>query len=265
VSGLRDRVVSFPGNGRTVDGYLALPDGDGRAPAIVLIHEIWGLDEHIRDVARRLAGQGYATLAPDLYTGAWREVMQPERIMAGMAFLRQAPPEVQRDPARMREVLASRSPEERRALETLMQVMAPQQRSAFADDLTGAVRFLAGLDGVEPTRIASLGFCMGGGLSGLLATRVPELWKAVIFYGEHPPLDRIKDIQARVFGIYGGRDYRITDLVPEFQRAMEEAGKPFTYKVYGGAQHAFFNDTRPSYDAAAAADAWLEVLRFLAE
>jgi carboxymethylenebutenolidase len=262
---LRDQMVSFPAGGRTLEGYLVLPDGDAPRPAVVVIHEIWGLDDHIRDVARRFASQGYVTLAPDLYTGEWRKAMQPDNIMAGMMFLREAPPEIQRDPSRLEEALSSRTPEEQRALRTLMQVMSPAQRATFADELTGAVAYLKGRPEVDRARVATLGFCMGGGLAIQVATRLPDLWKTVIFYGENPPLDRVKDIGARVFGVYGGKDRRITDLVPEFQRAMEEAGKDFTYKVYGGAQHAFFNDTRPMYHPKAAADAWQEVLRFLAD
>lgn len=87
--------ICFEGEDREVEGYLALPDGDETGlPAVVVIHEIWGLDEHIKDVARRLAAEGYAALAPDLYTGEWREVMSEERILAGMTFMRSASQEV---------------------------------------------------------------------------------------------------------------------------------------------------------------------------
>ncbi len=257
------QMVSFPGGGRNLDGYLALPDADGPHPAIIVIHEIWGLDEHIKDVARRFAEQGYVALAPDLYTGEWRDAMRPENITAGMMFLRQAPADVQRDPAKMMETLSTRSPEEQKALKTLMQIMSPEQRGTFAAELGGAVQYLRERGEVSAEQVASLGFCMGGGLAIRVATLVPELWKTVIFYGDNPPLEQVPAIQARVFGIYGGQDRRITDSVPDFQRAMEAASKPFTYKVYGGAQHAFFNDTRPMYSPDAAADAWREVLSFL--
>ncbi len=258
-------MVSFTGGQRALEGYLATPDERGPHPAVIVIHEIWGLDDHIKDVARRFAGEGYVALAPDLYTGDWRQVMQPENIRAGMMFLRQAPPEVQRDPSKMAQTLASRSPEEQRALRTLMQVMSPGQRAVFAEELAGAVTYLASRPEVDATRIADLGFCMGGGLAIHMATHRPDLWKVVIFYGENPPLDKVPAIQARVLGLYGGKDRRITDLVPDFQRAMEAADKSFTYKLYGGAQHAFFNDTRPMYDAKAAIDAWHEVIGFLAD
>lgn len=260
---MRDQTISFSGGSRELEGYLVFPDDPGPRPAVVVVHEIWGLDEHIKDVARRFARQGYVALAPDLYTGEWRESMKPENIMAGMMFLRQASPEVQRDPVKMAESLQSRSPQEQKALRTLMQIMSSEQRATFARELVGAVNSLRTLGEVDTQRVATMGFCMGGGLAIHTATLVPDLWKTIIFYGENPPLNQISAIRAAVFGIYAGKDRRITDLVPQFQVAMEEADKPFTYKVYGGTQHAFFNDTRPMYNQEAAVDAWQEVLRFL--
>ncbi len=260
---MHEAMITFDANARRLEAYLAVPEAAEHRPAVIVVHEIWGLDDQIKGVARRFAEQGYVALAPDLYSGPWREAMRPDNITAGMAFLRQAPPEIQRDPSRMEEALASRTPEEQRALRTLMQVMTAGQRATFAAELARALTYLRQRPEVDGNRIASLGFCMGGGIAIHLATLAPELWKTVIFYGENPPLDRVPAIQARVLGLYGGKDRRITDLVPEFQRAMEDAGKSFTYKVYAGAQHAFFNDTRPMYHREAAQNAWKEVLQFL--
>lgn len=262
---LWEEEVSFTGDGRAIDAYCTGPRGGGALPGVIVVHEIWGLSEHIRDVARRVAGQGYVALAPNLYTGELAEAMSPDNIMAGMQFLRTAPPEVQRDPTRMRERLAEFDPAQRQALTTLMDVMSPSRRTAFARDLTGAVRYMAGRSDVDSAHIGSMGFCMGGGLSAYLATLSPELRACAIFYGEHPPLDRVGDIRASVLGLYGGEDPRITDGVPEFARAMADAGKAFDYHVYPGAHHAFFNDSRPAtYSAEAAADAWQRLLRFFA-
>ena len=260
---MREENITFVGHGRQIDGYLVRPDGIGPHPAIIVLMEIWGVDGHIRDVAQRFAAQGFVALAPDMYTDQYKEAMKPDNIMAGMMFLRQASPEIQRDPAKMADALKDRTPGEQTALKALMQVMSSETRQTFAEELVGAVDYLKKRPEVDAQRIASLGFCFGGGLSANLATLSPDLWKSVIFYGENPPLDRVSQIRAEVLALYGGKDRRITDLVPAFQRAMDEADKPFTYKVYGNAQHAFFNDTRPMYHPYAAKDAWYEVLRFL--
>ena len=255
--------VAFQGEGRLIDGYLAAPRGDERRPALIVVHEIWGLDDHIRDVARRFAAEGLVVLAPDLYTGSWRASMQPDRMMSGMRFLREAPPEVQRDPSLLGPLLGERSAEEAAALRTLMRVMTPEQRQAFARDLRHAVRFLREQPNVDRAKVFSLGFCMGGGITAQLAAIEPSLSGAVIFYGENPPLDKVTAIEAKVLGLYGGDDPRITDTVPAFAEAMARAGKPFSYHVYPGAPHAFFNDTRPTYRADAARDAMAKVLDFL--
>jgi carboxymethylenebutenolidase len=262
---ISEQEVRFVGSDRELDGYLALPDGDLPFPAVIVIQEIWGLDDHIKDVARRFANEGYVALAPDLYTGEWREVMSPERIAAGMAFLRNAPQEVQRDPSKLESALAEKPQEERDATKMLAAVMSPNQRFSFAEDLLGAVEYLESRPEVDGDRIGSIGFCMGGAVSGYLATLSPDLRAAAIFYGQNPPLERIPDIQARVLGIYGGEDHRITDTVPELAEAMERAGKGFEYHIYPGTPHAFFNDDRQNYREEAARDAWLRVLAFFNE
>ncbi|MDA8193083.1 MAG: dienelactone hydrolase family protein [Thermaerobacter sp.] len=258
--------VTFRGlDGEDIPGHLVMPATlPTPAPAVIVIHEIWGLDAHILDVARRFAAQGYIGFAPQLYTGAMAEAMTPARIMAGMQVLRNAPPEVQRDPERLQATWGDRSPEEQQALTTLIKVMSPATRAQFARDVSGAVRFLAARPEVDSRRIACLGFCMGGGITANVATLVPDLWKAVIFYGENPPLDRVPAINSQVLGLYGEADPRITDTVPSLAEAMAAHGKSFAYQVYPGAPHAFFNDTRDAtYRPEAAQDAWRRVLDFL--
>ena len=132
--------ITFGGRDREIEGYLALPDGGGEGlPGVVVVHEIWELEEHIEDVARRFAAEGYVVLAPDLYTGEWRGVMSEERIAAGMASL-VASQEVQRDPGKLESVLADKPQEERDATKMLATAMSPEGRLRFAVDLLGAIR-----------------------------------------------------------------------------------------------------------------------------
>ncbi len=145
--------ITFRGRDREIEGYLRYPTVEEKGlPGIVVIHEIWGLEEHIEDVARRFAAEGYVAFAPDLYTGEWREVMSEERIAAGMAFLRGASQEVQRDPGKLESALADKPREERDATKMLATTMSPEGRLRFDVDLLGAVEYLKGRPGVDADR-----------------------------------------------------------------------------------------------------------------
>ena len=102
-------------------------------------------------------------------------------------------------------------------------------------------------------------------MAGLLASEAGDVRATVVYYGTPPPGDRAGAISSPMLGIYGGKDRAITDAVPAFAEAMAAAGKTFDHRVYPGAPHAFFNDTRPWYRVRAARDAWARTLGFLAE
>jgi carboxymethylenebutenolidase len=250
-----------------MEGYLALPERPGsRRPAVVVIHEIWGLDAHIRDVCDRFAREGFVALGPQLYDRETVAAMTPERVVGAMAILRSAPPEVQRDSHRMASLLEGKAPPERAALQSIMRVLDPRQSRVFGEDVVRALAYVRGREEVDAGRTATLGFCMGGGLSALAAALDPQLTAAVIFYGANPPAELVPRIRASLLGLYGGEDHRITDTVPALVEETRRASVRFTYHVYPKAQHAFFNDTRPQvYDPQAAADAWVRVLSFLRE
>lgn len=237
--------------------------GDARRPAVIVIHEIFGPDAHIRAVARRFAGLGYVSAAPNLFTGELQRLMTPANVGLAMQAFAQAPPDLRRDPSKMAAFAASQPPERRPILEAFGRIQQPPVQEGFARDLRAVAQYLRGLPEVDPLRVASVGFCFGGAMSARLATVDPELRAAVVFYGQNPPLAEISHIRARMLGLYGGEDPGITQTVPGFSDAMTTAGKQFEYHVYPGAKHAFFNDTRPNFHPDSAADAWERVVQFL--
>jgi len=131
-------------------------------------------------------------------------------------------------------------------------------------DLRGGFKYLQSLDYVRPNRIGSIGFCMGGGISLLLACHEKDLAAAVVFYGRNPsPIDLVKEIRCPVLGNYAGADMAITETdINLLRQTLTKHGKVFDIKAYPGAPHAFFNDTRESYRPEAAQDAWKRTLEF---
>jgi carboxymethylenebutenolidase len=214
-------------DGAVISGYLSRPKGDGRQPAIVVVHQWRGIDDHIRDIARRLAKAGYVALAPDLLSrkGGTASFQSPEA-----------------------------------ATETLLKI----DEDVITRDLAATVNYLKGQNFVRADKIGVIGFCWGGGKALLFTTRSKDLAAAVIYYGESPRnLEDVKNITAPVLGQYGGADERITSTVPKLAETMKKYGKSFEYKVYAGAPHAFNDDTSSqSYREAAAKEAWARTLEF---
>ena len=114
-------------------------------------------------------------------------------------------------------------------------------------------------------KTACVGFCMGGGLSALLACEEPELSGAAVFYGMAPPAERIATIACPVIAFYGAKDQRVNAGIPAFQEEMRTAGKSFEYHIYEGAGHAFFNDDAASYEVKAARDSYARLLAFFSK
>lgn len=219
--------VAYAGTGgASLSGYLSAPEGRGRHPGVVVIHENRGLNDHTRDVARRFAAEGFTALAPDLLSrkGGTASMESPDK-----------------------------------AREALSTVTAAEATA----DLNSALAYLDRHPRVRRGRLASVGFCWGGARSFLLAADGRPLRAAVVFYGSAPPPETLARVRVPVLGIYGETDERITSRVPEVAEALKKAGKRFEYKIYPGAGHAFFNDTGQRYDPAAAKDAWALTLTFL--
>ena len=226
-AGVHSTAVTYPGEGATLQGYLSRPPTGGPFPGVLLIHENRGLNEHIRNVARRIAAQGFGVLAVD----------QLSRQGGTAAFA---------------------TPEDATAT---FQALADDQ---VVEDMDAAYRYLTSHAAVQRDWIAVWGFCWGGQRAFLYATANPNLEAAVVFYGSPPPQEKLADIQCPILGNYGETDTRITSTVPTVEAAMKELGKSYDAKVYPGAAHAFFNDTNPQrYNEAAAKDAWARSIAFL--
>lgn len=248
-----------------IPAFTASPtNAQGKLPAIIVIQEIWGVDDHIQDMVRRFATAGYFAAAPDIYAhgGTRLPALAPDRIAAAKRFL-DSTPGAWGDMA-ARDAAIEKLPEAERAplRETLAAVLDPNRPiQRFVDDLKIAAAALRA-DPRCTGRVGSVGYCMGGLLSALLAGADPELGAAAIYYGTSPDPEKMRDARAALIGFYGESDTRVTGTVPPFEEAMKRMGKSFEAHVYPGAPHAFFNDGRPSYRVDAARDAWARTLLF---
>ncbi|MFE8887667.1 dienelactone hydrolase family protein [Pseudarthrobacter enclensis] len=215
---------------------------------LLLISEIWGLVDHIKDMADRFAAEGYLVLAPDLLTDI------------GMT------PDVA---AEVLEGLADPDPEQRSKVQPrLRQLTSPLHAPGFAEKAAAALAVCFDhLEGVPALagRVAVAGFCFGGTYSFTLATREPRLRAAVPFYGTCEfTEEELAGINCPVLAFYGEQDKALVDKLPLVKARMYGAKVDFEAVVYPGTGHAFFNDSTPArYDSAAATDSWQRTLAFL--
>ena len=256
--------ITYRGEVADVQAYLARPATDEPRPAVIVIHEIFGLTDHTRDVARRLAQQGYVVLAPHLYSRPdLAEVLTPPNIGAALQFFMSLPPDRQTDRAFVQQEIA-KLPEAQRAVvqKTLPRMFGGTSKDALTQDLIKGMEYLQAQPFVRADKIGSVGFCFGGGMSINFGCHAP-LTACVIFYGENPsPLEKVKNIAGPVLGIYGAEDRRINPQIDQLVKAMVEYQKEFEMRIYPNAGHAFFNDTSPTYREPAARAAWQQLLDF---
>lgn len=223
---LKEGMVRYPSEGVTMQAYLVSP-GKGPRPAIIVVQEWWGVNEHVKDIARRYAREGYIAIAPDLYSRLGHRITaDPNEAGKLMNELRQ---------------------------------------EDGIKDLNATVTYLKTVDGVDPSRIGVTGFCMGGSYALLLPCHNPAIKAAVPFYGQVPNPDApLRNLSGPVLYIYGEDDGWITKAdVQRLANALKKYNKPGEIKTYPGASHAFFNDTRKDvYKPAEAKDAWNRALAF---
>jgi carboxymethylenebutenolidase len=231
-----------------ISAYVVQPTGEIKG-ALIVIHEVWGLVDHIKDVADRYAREGYLVLAPDLLSAIGIEA----QIGAELFAIRTSDDEAVRTAGqpRLRDAFAS--------------LGTPGYAEWAVAALTAAVDHLEEQPGVDG-RIAVTGFCFGGTYSFALAAADPRVRAALPFYGSPNAVADIATIAAPIYAFYGVDDPSLIDALPDVTKAMQDAGVDFRSKVYAGTGHAFFNDTNPhSYDAEAATDAWSEAQDFLSK
>lgn len=225
---MQGELVSYQINGHSAQGYFVKPEGEARG-GVVVIQEWWGLNDHIKDVAERVAELGYITIAPDLYDG--KVAIEPD--------------EAQK--LRMEMIL----PEAVKKIKAAGRFLKEQGVSKAP---AGAVE-----------KVAVMGFCMGGTLT-LLATTTGEFVTGIPFYGRitEDIQDSCSNIKVPILGIYGTHDHGIpVDSVNELKEVLDKNGVINEFHFYG-VGHAFFNDTRESYDEKSAQEsfekvkAWLE-------
>ena len=206
-------------------GFLAVPDGAGPNPAVVVIHEAYGLNDHIKGIAQRFAGAGYVALGVDLFADRIRAVCMA-RYMAGL-------------------------------------LTGSVNRSGI-DDLKSALTFMARLDEVDAQRMGAIGFCMGGGFAVAWACTDSRLKAIAPFYATNPrPLEVTKRL-CPVVGSYPEKDFT-AGAGRRLEEALARNGIAHDIKVYPNARHSFFNETGRTYDKEAADDSWSRVLKFFGE
>jgi carboxymethylenebutenolidase len=220
---LTTSMVAYDAGDVKMMGYFAVPKGAPKRPAVLVIHENRGLNAHIKDVARRVAVEGFLALAPDIlspYGGT-----PDDQTKAGEMYKQLVP------------------------AQTVARLAAGATFLAKHPQSTG--------------KVGVVGFCWGGGMVNQLAISGAPIAAAVPYYGAQPPVAEVPKITAALLLQYGGNDQRINAGIPDYVNALKAAGKNFEVHIYEGANHAFNNDTNPNnYNKQAATEAWTRTIEF---
>ena len=217
-----------------IPAYRAMPDRGGPFPTVLVVQEIFGVHEHIKDLCRRLAKLGYFAIAPELYA---REG----------------------DPSQISDIQ-----------ELIQKIVSKVPDAQVMSDLDSAVAYAKGSGKADIARLGITGFCWGGRATWLYAAHNPALKAAVAWYGtDRPttelqpknPLDVIADLKCPVLALYGGADQSIPkETIEKRQAACKADGKTCEFTIYPDTPHGFNADYRPSYRAEAAKDGWAKML-----
>jgi carboxymethylenebutenolidase len=238
--GLMAGEVQIPVEGGTMPAYRAMPETTRNPfPCVLVIQEIFGVHEHIRDICRRLAKAGYLAVAPALYA---REG----------------------DPAQVTDIQ-----------KLMTDIVAKVPDAQVMSDLDSTVNWMARNQG-NTAKLALTGFCWGGRIAWLYAAYSPVLKASAAWYGRlagpatplqpKNPIDVVNDLKAPVIGFYGGKDTSIPlETITQMREAIVNAGKSGSINIYPEAGHGFNADYRESYNDYAASDAWRKMLAFFVQ
>jgi carboxymethylenebutenolidase len=234
-NGLIAGEVKVPVKDGTIPGYRACPAKGRLFPTVLVVQEIFGVHEHIKDLCRRLAHAGYCAVSPEL-------------------FARQG------DVSKISDIQ-----------EILSKVVLKVPDDQVMSDLDATIAWAGKSSKADTTRVAITGFCWGGRIAWLYAAHNPKLKAGAAWYGRiegdtnamtpKNPIDYAGALKAPVIGFYGGKDTGIPlSSLDRMRSALKVVGDPSEINVYAEAQHGFNADYRPSYDKAAAMEAWKKML-----
>jgi len=230
-AGLEAGEIEIPVADGRIPAYRARPKSAKQPAVVLVVQEIFGVHEHIKDVCRRLAKLGYVAVAPELYAR-------------------------QGDVSKLADVQ-----------QIVSQVVSKVPDRQVMEDLDATVAWVAKAKEGDTAKLGITGFCWGGRIVWLYAAHSAQLKAGVAWYGRlegttdelrpKNPIDVVASLHAPVLGLYGGADEGIPpDSIERMRRALQEAGKPSEIVVYPGAPHGFHADYRPSYREEAARDGW---------
>jgi carboxymethylenebutenolidase len=231
--GLAAGEVRIPVKDGKIPGYRAMPSGGKNLPTVLVVQEIFGVHEHIKDICRRLAKAGYLAIAPELYAR-------------------------QGDVSKLTDI------------DQIIPIVNKVPDAQVMSDLDAAAAWAA-KNGGDPAKLAVTGFCWGGRITWLYVAHNQKVKAGVAWYGRvlgqptpntpKHPIDLVKDINAPVLGLYGGADAGIpNDTVDRMREALKAAGKKSEIHTYPDTPHGFNADYRPSYRKEAAEDGWKRLL-----
>lgn len=234
--------VRVPHGDLALESYLAYPEGGGSYPGVIVLQEVFGVNDHIREVTRRVAAAGFVAIAPAIYQRS-APGFTADYNEAGLA-------------------LGRKYKEQTKATELL-------------GDLQATIAYLQGLPMVMGARVGLMGFCFGGHVAYLGAT-LPAIAATASFYGagiatfcpgeEQPTITRTHAIQGKIICFFGEEDELIPlEQVAQIEGALQGQGVAHELVCYGGAGHGFFCDRRPSYRPEAAEDAWRRTIQLFQE